>query len=70
FMNYIKDFKRKMEYNNIDKLECINFTKYYPEQIIPINFKYLDDLLLKSLIYGRMCWYYGTYSLVKAVSEI
>ena len=70
FMNYIKDFKRKMEYNNIDKLECINFTKYYPEQIIPINLKYPDDLLLKSVNYGRMSWYNGTYSLVRAVSEI
>jgi len=70
YLEYIKEFKRKAEYNNIDKLECINFTKYYPEQIIPVNLNYPDDLMLKTMVYGRMSWYNGTYSLVRAVSEI
>ncbi|MHA1232939.1 MAG: transposase, partial [Candidatus Helarchaeota archaeon] len=70
YIKYIKDFKRRIEYNNVDKLECIDFTKYYPNQIIPIGLKYPDDLMLKAVIYGRMSWYNGTYSLARAVSEL
>jgi len=55
--SYIENRKESAQYLPINVEEClehINFTKYYPEQIITWANKYPDDLMLKTFFYMKL----------------
>ncbi|MBD3227708.1 MAG: transposase [Candidatus Lokiarchaeota archaeon] len=67
-MEFIKDKSRRIAYNNADKLESINFTRFYPEQLIPNGKQYPDDVMLKLMLYGKLSQSNITLSLAEEVS--
>jgi len=69
FLELIEGTGRQVAYNNVEKLEGIDFTKFYPDQLFPEGVKYPDDLLLKSLIYGKLALFNRTLGLVKELNR-
>ncbi|HUX98784.1 MAG TPA: transposase [Candidatus Deferrimicrobium sp.] len=69
FLDLIEETGRKVAYNNVDKLECVDFTQFYPDQIFPECATYPDDLLLKCLIYGKLALFSRTFGLVKELNR-
>ncbi|TFG04673.1 MAG: IS4/IS5 family transposase [Promethearchaeota archaeon] len=69
FMDLIEDTGRRVAYNNVEKLEGVDFTQFYPDQLFPEGTKYPADLLLKSLIYGKLALFSRTLGLVKELNR-
>ena len=68
FLELIEGSGRKVAYNNIDKLECMDFTQFYPDQLFPEGTKYPDDLMLKCMLYGKLAMFSRTLGLVKELN--
>ena len=69
FLELIEETGRKVAYNNVDTLECVDFTQFYPDQLFPEGAKYPDNLMLKCLIYGKLAMFSRTFGLVKELNR-
>jgi hypothetical protein len=69
FLQLIQETRRKTVYNNVEKLECFDFTRFYPDQLIPEGSPYPDDVMLKLVLYGKQAMLSSTFALAQEISR-
>ncbi|MHA1271751.1 MAG: hypothetical protein ACTSPY_18335 [Candidatus Helarchaeota archaeon] len=57
-----------MKFNDINKLEYLNFTHFYSDQLIPNGKKNPNDVVLNLSIYTKLAGFDITHSLARRIA--